>query len=293
MANVRRHSRADFRPSHRNQDVRLSDVFQELQEEHRRQQLSDLWKKIQIPVIGAAVVAVLAVGGYQYWTYWRGEQALASSRAFDAAMREIEADNAKGAIERFQKLGDKAVGGYALLARLQEAALYGRTGEVDKAVKIYEQVARDESDPLFSGLAIMRAALLTVETASFEDTRKRLDPLAAKVGPWQAGAIELLAYANWRDGKGAEALKLYAQVLAMPDAPEKLKRRAEEMKALLDGGLTFDAMNKRVISSAPGRPLLPFGLDPSAPLVPGSLFGPEVPEPSVPAAPAETPVPSP
>ncbi len=270
----------------------MSDVFQELQEEHRRQQLADLWKKFQIPVIGAAVLAVLAVGGYQYWTYWRGEQALASSRAFDAAMREIEADNAKGAIERFQKLGEKAVGGYALLARLQEAALYGRTGEVEKAVKIYEQVARDHSDPLFSGLAVMRAALLTVETASLEDTRKRLDPLASKAGPWQAGALELLAYATWRAGKGADAIKLYEQVLAMPAAPDKLKRRAEEMKALLDGGLTFEFMNKRIISAAPGRPLLPFGLDPSAPLLPGSLFGPEAPEAPV-AVPPETPAPSP
>jgi hypothetical protein len=292
MDNVQRHSRADFRPSYRYQDFRVSDVFQELQEEHRRQQLADLWKKIQIPVIGAAVLAVLAVGGYQYWTYWRGEQALASSRAFDAGMREIEADNAKGAIERFQKLGEKAVGGYALLARLQEAALHGRTGEVDKAVKLYEQVARDHSDPLFSGLAVMRAALLTVETASLDDMRKRLDPLAAKAGPWQAGALELLAYANWRAGKGADAIKLYEQVLAMPAAPEKLKRRAEEMKALLDGGLTFEFMNKRLISAAPGRPLLPFGLDPSTPLLPGSLFGQEAPEAPVPA-PTETPAPSP
>jgi hypothetical protein len=256
----------------------VSDVFQELQEEHRRQQLADLWKKYQIPVIGVAVLAVLAVAGYQYWTYWRGEQALASSRAFDAAMREVDAENTKGAIERFQKLGEKAVGGYALLARLQEAALHGRTGEVDKAVKIYEQVAREQSNPLFSGMATMRAAFLTVETASLEETRKRLDPLVAKAGPWQGGALEVLAYANWRAGKDAEAVKLYAQLLAMPAVPEKLKRRAEEMKALLDGGLTYKAMNQRIAAAAPARPLLPFGLDPSAPLAPGSLLAPaEVP----------------
>jgi hypothetical protein len=56
--------------------------------------------------------------------------------------------------------------------------------------------------------------------------------------------------------------------------------------------LTFEFMNKRIISAAPGRPLLPFGLDPSTPLLPGSLFGQEAPEAPVPA-PTETPAPSP
>jgi hypothetical protein len=291
MANVRFPQGPIFSPS-RAEGLRVSDVFQELQEEHRRQQLADLWKKYQIPVIGAAVIAVLAVGGYQFWTHWRGEQTLASSRAFDSAMNDLEAGNNKGATDRFRKLGEKAVGGYALLARLQEAALLGRTGEVDKAVKLYEQVARD-ADPLFAGLATLRATLLTVETASLEDARKRLDPIIAGAGPWQPGAIELLAYANWRAGKDAEALKLYAQAIAIPTAPEKLKRRAEEMKALIEGGLTFQEMNKRVAAQISGRPLLPFGLDPSAPAAPGSLLGPaDAPAlPTLPPATPETPSP--
>jgi hypothetical protein len=291
MANVRFPHGPIFSPS-RAEGLRVSDVFQELQEEHRRQQLADLWKKYQIPVIGAAVIAVLAVGGYQFWTYWRGEQTLASSRAFDSAMSDIEAGNNKGATERFRKLGEKAVGGYALLARLQEAAMLGRTGEVDKAVKLYEQVARD-ADPLFAGLATLRATLLTVETASLEDVRKRLDPLIAGAGPWQAGALELLAYANWRAGKDADAIKLYEQAIAMPTAPERLKRRAEEMKALIEGGLTFQEMNKRMAAQLSGRPLLPFGLDPSAPAGLGSLLGPaDMPAlPTLPPATPETPSP--
>lgn len=271
----------------------MSDVFQELQEEHRRQQLADVWKKYQIPVIGVAVIAVLGVAGYQYWTYWRGEQALASSRAFDSAMTDLEAGNDKGAVERFRKLGEKAVGGYALLSRLQEAALLGRTGEVEKAIKIYEQVARDHSDPLFSGLATMRATILTIETAALEDVRKRLDPLIAGGGPWKTGALELLAYASWRAGKDADAMKLYEQVLATPDAPEKLKRRCTEMKQLIEGGLTFAEMNKRTLPLLPGGALLPFGPDPSNPSAPGSLLGPaDLPAvPTLPALPPETPSP--
>lgn len=271
----------------------MSDVFQELQEEHRRQQLADLWKKYQIPVIGLAVIAVLGVAGYQFWTHWRSEQALASSRAYDSAINDLEAGNNKGAIDRFRKLGEKAVGGYALLSRLQEAAVLGRTGEVEKAVKLYDEISRDQSEPLFAGLATLRATLLKVETAALEDVRKRLDPLIAGDGPWKAGALELLAYATWRAGKDADAIKLYEQVLAMPLAPEKLKRRCTEMKELIEGGLTFAEMNKRTVPLLPSQPLLPFGLDPSNPAASGSLLGPpDVPLiPTQPASPPETPSP--
>ncbi len=271
----------------------MSDVFQEVQEEYRRQQLADLWKKYSIPAIGAAVLLVLSVAGYQGWTYWRGEQALASSRSFDSGMKLLDADDNKAAADHFAKLSEKAVGGYAVLARLQEAATRGRSGEVDKAVAIYTDVARS-SDPLFSGLATLRATLLTVETASLDETRKRLDPVIAGTGPWRPGALELLAYATWRAGKDADAVKLYAEVIAMPTAPEKTKRRATEMKALIDGGLTFTALNKITMSAAPGPSLLPFGLDAPKPEGPGSLLGPAempvLPNPLQPA-PESTPTP--
>ena len=55
----------------------MSDVFQEVQEEYRRQQLAELWKKYSVPAIAGAVVLVLGLAGYQGWSYWRGEQALA------------------------------------------------------------------------------------------------------------------------------------------------------------------------------------------------------------------------
>jgi hypothetical protein len=175
----------------------VSDVFQEVQEEYRRQQLAELWKKYSVPAIAGAVVLVLGVAGYQGWSYWRGEQALASSRSFDAGVKQLDADDNKAAADHFAKLSEKAVGGYAVLARLHEAATRGRSGEVDKAVAIYNEIARS-SDPLFSGLAMLRATLLTVEKASLDETKKRLDPVIAGTGPWRPGALELLAYATWR-----------------------------------------------------------------------------------------------
>lgn len=254
----------------------MSDVFQEVEEEYRRQQLAKVWEKYRIPMIGGAVALVLGVAAYQGWNYWHTEQVLASSRAFDAAVKELDGNDSKAAADRFAKLGEKGAGGYDLLAKLQVAGILGQAGNVAGALKAYDAIERDTSDPLFADLARLRAAILTVETASLEETHKRLDPIIAGSGPWRAGALEMLAYASWRAGKQEEAIKLYDQILALAGAPEKTQRRAKEMKALLEGGLTLAQLNKSEpimpSSTAPG--LLPFGLTPPQPEAPGSLLGP-------------------
>lgn len=263
----------------------MSDVFQEVEEEYRRQQLAKLWDKYRVHLIGAASALVLGVGAYQAWSYWRAEQASASSRAFDAGVRDIDANDPKAAADRFSKLSQKAVGGYVILSRLHEANLKAQTGDAASAVKIYDDVAASTSDPLFSHLATLRAAMLTVETASLDETRKRLEPVIASGDSWTPGALELLAYATWRAGKSADALKLYDQLIALEGAPEKTKRRATEMRALIAGGMTLAVLNNNVAlpsSTSPG--LLPFGLEPPKPEAPGSLLGPA----DVPALPDPT-----
>ena len=267
----------------------MSDVFQEVEEEYRRQQLAKLWEKYRVHVIGGAAALVLSVGAYQAWSYWRVEQEAASSRAFDVAVRAIDANDPKDAAGRFEKLSQKAVGGYVILSRLHEANLMAQTGDVAAAAKIYDDVAASTSDALFSNLATLRSVMLTVESASLEETRKRLDPVIANGGSWRPGALELLAYATWRAGKTEDALKLYDQLIALEDAPEKTKRRATEMRALVAGGLTLSVMNKTVAlpsSTAPG--LLPFGLEPPKPEAPGSLLGPAdipaLPDPTQPSS---------
>ena len=272
----------------------MSDVFQEVEEEYRRQQLAKLWEKYRVHMIGAASALVLGVGAYQAWSYWHAEQALASSRAFDAGVHDIDANDPKAAAERFSKLSQKAVGGYVMLSRLHEANLKAQTGDPASATKIYDDIASSTSDPLFSNLATLRAAMLTVETASLEETRKRLAPIVAGGGTWRPGALELLAYATWRAGKSEDAIKLYDQLLALEDAPEKTKRRATEMRALISGGMTLAMLNKNVAlpsSTSPG--LLPFGLEPPKPEAPGSLLGPAdvpaLPDPTQPSSDTTTP----
>ncbi len=270
----------------------MSDVFQEVEEEYRREQMAKLWAKYRIPAIAGALVLVLAVAGYQGWTYWQAERISASSRGFDAALKLLETDDKKGAAERLAKLSADSTSGYSILAKFQEAALRAEMGEAKAALKLYEDISRGSSDPLFRDYAVLRASLLTIETASLDETKKRIESIAAGSGPWRVLAMELLAYASWRADKKDEALKLYAQIDATPDASPTAKRRATEMKAVIEGGLTLGDLKKLPAASAttPVLPSLPgSSLLPPETAAPSSLLGPDdaviLPDPTQPPSP--------
>ena len=62
----------------------MSDIFQEVDEEVRRDKAAEFWKKYQNQILAAAVLIVLASAGFRYWQYERESRgrrrAISSSR---------------------------------------------------------------------------------------------------------------------------------------------------------------------------------------------------------------------
>lgn len=217
----------------------MSDVFQEVEEEYRRDQVAKMWAKYQVPLAVGVTVLVLAVAGYEGWSYWRAGQIEKSSRGFDRAAELVASGSGqeKEAADAFAKLAEGGSGGYALAARFQEAALRAEMGQIKEAVQLYDAVADGASDALFTDYAHLRAALLIADTASYDVVKRRVEPIAQGNGPWRTMATELLAYAAWRAGKKDDALKLYAEIQKAEDVAPGSKRRALEMTSLIAAGM--------------------------------------------------------
>ena len=62
-------ARKCYRAPNRDQDSQMADIFREIDEEVRRDKAAELWKKYGWVVTSLAVLAVLAVAGWQYWLH--------------------------------------------------------------------------------------------------------------------------------------------------------------------------------------------------------------------------------
>jgi len=207
-------------------------IFHEIDEEVRRERYKQLWNQYGTLVISAAVVLVLAIGGWRGYQWWEARQAAQAGAAFEVAAELADQDKHAEAEQAFAKIAKEAPSGYRMLARLREAAALAQR-DPKTAVKAYDALANDTSLTLeMRDLARLRGAMLVVDTAGYDELVQRLEPLTAPKGTFRHSARELLAFAAWRTGKNDVAKKWIDMIVTDAETPASTRGRVEMLMAL-------------------------------------------------------------
>jgi hypothetical protein len=211
----------------------VADIFQEVDEEVRREQLKKLWQRYGNYIVAACIAVVVAVGGWRGYEWWQSKRAAESGAAFEQAVALDASGKHDEAEAAFAKLAGDGTAGYRVLARLREAAQIART-DPKAAVKAYDEIAADGSvDHVMRDLAALRAGFLLVDTSSYGDLRGRLEPLTGANRPFRHSARELLALSAWKDGDMGAARQWADAILADPQSPPGTRSRAEGLSELI------------------------------------------------------------
>ena len=211
----------------------MSELFDEVDEDVRRDQLKKLWDRYSIYIIAGALLIIAAVGGWRGYQYVEAQKAAEAGAAFDRAVELSEANKHAEAEAAFTDLAAKAPSGYRMLARLRAAAEVA-SRDPQAAAKMYDDISADRSvGVLERELAKVRAAGLLLETSSYPDMLARLEPLAAPDATFRHTARELLALSAWRAGDATAARKWLDLIANDGETPPSLRSRAEALQALL------------------------------------------------------------
>lgn len=213
----------------------MADIFHEVDEEVRREQLKKLWEKYSILLVGAAVLIVLGIAGWRGYEWYIGQKAAEAGAQFEAALTLAEQGKAAEAEAAFAKVAAEAPQGYRLLARFRAAASIATTKR-DDAVKAYDALAADGSiGQTWQDLAAIRAGLLVVDTAPFADMTNRLTSLTEPTRPYRHTARELLALSAWKNNDIAAAKRYIDMIAADAETPPGLRSRVDVLSALIAG----------------------------------------------------------
>jgi hypothetical protein len=211
----------------------VSEIFDEVQEELRREQLKKLWDRYGALIVALMVLIVAGVGGWRGYAYWEGKKAADAGSQFEAASQLAEQKKGPEAEAAFLKLAAEAPQGYRTLAKLRAAAEMG-TRDVPGAVKLYDEVAADRNaSAMEQDLAALRAGGLLVDTAPYADIKSRLEPLTGADRAYRHSARELLAVSAWRNKDMAAAKQWIDQITTDSLSPQTLRSRMEALQALL------------------------------------------------------------
>ena len=210
----------------------MSDIFNEVDEEVRREKLRRLWDRYQVFIIGGAILIVALIGGWRLNEWWESKQAAEAGGAFQTAMTLSAEGKHAEAEAAFTKVAEKGAAGYRALARLQAASELAQR-DPKSAIESYDSLAADSRlNETLRDLAAVRAGFLLVDTASYDDLRRRLEPATGRERPFRNSAREMLALSALRANDAAAARKWFDQIVTDAAAPAGLRKRIEMLMAL-------------------------------------------------------------
>ena len=211
----------------------VADIFQEVDEEVRREQFKKLWQRFGNYIIAACLLVIVGVATWRGYQWWENKRATEAGAAFEQAVTLAQAGKRQEAEAAFAKLATDGTAGYRVLARLREAAELAPTDR-KAAVKAYEEIAADRSaGQVIQDLAALRAGYLLVDTASYGDLRALLEPLTGPQRAFRYSARELLALSAWKEGDMGAARQWADMIITDPQTPQAARSRAEVLSELI------------------------------------------------------------
>jgi len=211
----------------------VSDIFREIDEELRRDNLLKLWQRYGRYVIVAVVLAVAVTGAIVAWRNHQLSLRQAQSVRYEAALSLLREGKDAEAAKIFASVGDEG-GGYGLLAGFEAADLAAKAGDKKAAIADYDKIAASSgTDPELRDAATLLSVMNGFADADPKAVIERLSPLTASGNPWRPTALEMTAAAKLKSGDQAGALEIYKKLADDLAAPEGVRARAAEMAAVL------------------------------------------------------------
>ncbi|HLG90486.1 MAG TPA: tetratricopeptide repeat protein [Alphaproteobacteria bacterium] len=213
-----------------------TDVFREVDEDYRRERMMIFWRRYGGLVLALAIIVVGASGVADYLYRRTQAQKAVATAEFETLISTIRPGNEgkdSAMLEAFAAKSDK---GLAVLARMAEASLQQRAGDLDAAARLYHQIADDSSvDGELRDLAVVRLGYLAADQTKPEPLIPRLGPIAGKDGPWRYSAKEAIALLTARAGQRESAAAMFSELADDPNAPPDLASRARALAELYRG----------------------------------------------------------
>lgn len=217
----------------------MSETFlREVDENLRRDQMQDFFKRYGTWLIIAVVLFLAASGGFIWWKQHEVKRSGVEVEKLAAIYKDVgsgKMDQAPQQLDELSKSGSKAVRASALFAR---AALALQQNDAKLAVSTYKSIADDSGLPKpYRDAALVRQTALEFDQLQPGDVIARLQPLAKPGEPWFGSAGEMTALALVKQGKRQEAGQLYATIAKDQGVPQTIRARAIQVA----GSLGVDA----------------------------------------------------
>jgi hypothetical protein len=212
-----------------------NDTFlREVDENLRRDQLQDFFKKNGKWIALAVVLFLGATGGWIYWEQYQAKKAAEQSEQLQAIFTDIAQNKRQTVPQRVATLEQSrndVVRGTALMT---DAALSLEKNDRAAAIAKYREIVNDKGLPqIYRDAGTIRLTALEFDAIKPDEVIARLAPMTKSGNPWYGSAGEMTALALLKQGKKSQAGQMFASIAADAQVPSSIRARAVQVAGTL------------------------------------------------------------
>ena len=205
----------------------MADIFDEVSEELKQDQLKQIWNNYSKYIISVAFIIFISVLGYFFYDKWKLEKLEVSSSKFFSGIEKLEKKEFLSSIEIFSKGVDQEHKGYKTLSLFGIAEAYFKIGKVDEMVLSYKSIYENQNIDIYYRDLARLLSVMKDNVSSFETQRKILEPILNSPSKLQLLAAELEIMLLIRFNKIDEAKLSISKLLKRPDITFEQKNRLD------------------------------------------------------------------
>lgn len=215
----------------------MADIFEEVDEDLRRDTAAALWAKYQNLVYGVVALIIIGTAGVTGWQIYDRNARESAGLEYLGALQRVTQDP-KAAPEILGQL-IHADGPFANLARFDLVHASLKAGDKAKALELLTAMAGDAGfAPPLKGMAALMGGYVALDLGQAEAALALVQPLTMEGQPYRLSAIEITGLAAYASGDKAKATEIFQgldailkkeEVAGLDKAPANLRDRVSIM----------------------------------------------------------------
>ena len=210
----------------------MADIFDEVSEELKNDQLIKTWKKYSKFIIFSFILLIISLISYQVYKNWNKKKIEAVSKEYFEAIESLEDKNYSKSKNLFLKNSENHEGGYKMLSLFGLAEANFKDGKIDEMILNYKTIYDDESIDIYYRNLARILSVIKHNSGSFNEQMVLLEPIINSPSKLQILAAELKVILLIKFNKIKEAQKAIKILIKRSDISFEQKNRLELIKKI-------------------------------------------------------------
>jgi len=169
----------------------MADIFDEVSEELKNDQLIKTWKKYSKFIIAFVILLIISLISYQAFKNWNEKKIEAISKVYFEAIENLENKNYTKSKELFLKNAENYEGGYKMLSLFGLAEANFKDGKIDEMILNYKTIYEDNSIDIYYRNLSRILSVIKDNSGSYNEQMLLLKPIINSPSKLQILAAEL------------------------------------------------------------------------------------------------------